>query len=109
MRFWPDFSASPGRHPLRRPLAGCWVAIGLALSIVLIFLQSIALGAAADRSIRTPTSKTAASTVQCIDQAEKRRLVWVVSQNTQDQAARLSYQLARDGDHGIDECFELQT
>lgn len=39
------------------------VEAGLASSIVLIFLHSSALGATADRGIRTPTSEVGASTV----------------------------------------------
>jgi hypothetical protein len=55
------------------------VLIGLASGIVLIFLQRIASSATADRSIRTPTSRSRASAMQRIDQAEERRLVWIVS------------------------------
>jgi hypothetical protein len=89
-RFGSDFGLSARRHPVRRPRTGARVATGLASGIVLIFLHGSAWRAAADRSIRTPTSQARSSAAQGVDQAEEGHLVRVVGQDTEDQTASLA-------------------
>ena len=62
-----------------------------------------------DRSIRTPTSFAAGSAAQFVEQAEEERLVRVVGQDAEDEAAGLADDLAGDGDEGVDKGFELQA
>jgi len=73
------------------------VRFELALSIR-CSLSAFALKACGDRSIRTPTSESAASAAQRIDQAEENGLPWVVGQDAEEQAAGLADDLAGDGE-----------
>src|SRR5262245_36116553 len=66
-----------------------------------------ALGAAADRSIRTPTSGISASTPQHVQQAEEDRLVPIPPQQAVDQLPARTDDLARQAYEGMDEGLEL--
>src|SRR4051812_5012780 len=68
----------------------------------------VALGAAADRSIRTPTSRAATSTAQHVQQAEEDRLVRVPPQQAIDQFPTGPEDLARQTHEGIHERLELR-
>src|SRR5438270_13340389 len=67
----------------------------------------VARGAAAGRTIRTPTSWPAASTPQHVHQAEEDRLVRVPPQQPVDQLAAAADDLARQAHEGVDERLEL--
>src|ERR1700676_3712704 len=75
--------------------------------IVHLSFCRVALGAAADRSIQTPTSRIAASTPQHVQQAEEDRLVRIPAQQAIDQLPASTENLARQTHKGIHERLEL--
>src|SRR4029077_2353693 len=68
----------------------------------------VALDAVGDRSIRTPTSRSRASTTQYIKEAEQDRLIRIQAQQAIDQLAAGADNLARQTHKGIHERLELQ-
>ena len=84
MRFLRGVRVGAEAHPGSSPIVWRLNRNQFVLSIVLAFLQVIALEAAADRSIRTPTSRAETSAAESVDQTEKHRLVWVIGQDSED-------------------------
>src|SRR5438132_744400 len=70
-------------------------------------LAAHALVAAADRSIRTPTSGVWPSTAQHVEHAEEDVLPGIPGQQPIDELASAAHDLAGQTDERVDEGFEL--
>src|SRR3954447_11614409 len=91
--------------PPRLPEGKCLVP-GIGVRMAHTHFCRVALGAAADRSIRTPTSGNTTSTPQHADQAEEDRLVRIPPEQAVDQFPPRANDLARQPHEYLHERLE---
>src|SRR5215216_939757 len=89
-------------------LGGSFVSLNGELGMLLVPFCISALGALADRGVRTPTSTPLPSTPQHTHQAEEDRLIRVPTQQPIHQPPTCPEQLTRQTHKALHQCLELQ-